>query len=1013
MTDPDWKPGLPRGFGLHHVNGGKPQKHQLLVPLLDANQTAQELVYQAPAAASHQTNRKRPISQHNNQLACSVKEETKSQEQRGCKRRAYDHGDAASSFPLIHEWDIVLGDTNAREGRTTAATKALRDIKVEFKDKYFGKHLGMWKEKAIAALDARLQQTLGQVGKVLIKCTRQNKDRVQGMQRYGYAGDPIPNFAEARDAKEALTKFFHSRDAPRLANEIAGYQRKLHALRQANPRPPAFLMQRFEERILFLARQLEMAEQENDVAAKQFLKDLGPVNPLKNQWKYLLEHRQAHPLTKGDACTQEIKPPPVSSIKVVKKKLPTESHTVSGLKMELKSLRAHLKKLETKCLIEDLLGDAEDGEPNETTLEENSTKELGRSKPALVSKPDMATIRNPQINADPRTKASHPKPISTHQSNSLHDVCGFNVEGDSKCLLGLSNGPDANSLDDLDMSDPDACLRILGLDSSEDITMHASLTSFSLDGSLLEQENTRPVAVSRRVRNEQPVRQDEISISTGKDPPGHVIDWEEEYSLGRNATVAQNSATSAPTREPVVMCPVDATPVLTNDSAIPTVAGVAMSALNPYCLSYVLGIQPPVFGVQNPMGITERSEKFVGPKFGPLAHVVDPLLLVQLIRERVMAMPMPPNAVETVVETKPEIELTLDVTVADENQDLDNNKKASSSAAIAVAVEDYLSNNKKPNNDDTSVHRPSVDVVVADTREIGIQQLAFSGDVGVKDPRSCSCSIESDNTLADQKATPRGLRNLYGRDLTSRKITQSHDADDERVKSDLSQNGMVRRRSSVTSSGSGETLMHPGAFSVDGPHFCESEAERNLDSDAAMSISVHAATSVGPYEIDVANVLSYETSVDIGRATSGRLHKDLIRRTLIDDIPVNAAGDDFVIPIASLVETPEIVYAELMEDDNLIVVSENNEPSQRRLPRPWRAFAILVRAVSRLRLRRGRSRRQMMTRENSFLSLISLRSFSSRLKRGHPRVGLWQEESLNSHLMEEFARDRPTTAYVC
>lgn len=1033
----------------HHHHGNESiTEEPLLVPVLDANSCAQEVVYQAPSSNNNNNNnnnntiQERPIAGmaiHNHdsssQSSSSLQESLSPRKRRALQQTQTTSGTTTkadnnnNNFELIQEWDVVLGDTSAREGRTTAATKVLRDIKLEFKDKYFGKKRGTWIDKAMGQLEMRVAQQWGQFGKVLIKCTAKNQNRVQGVQRYGYAGDAEPSFGQTKNVKEALTKFFHSRDAPNLAREVAGYQKKLLALKLENHRPPTVLMQHFEERVLFFARQLELADQEDDASAQKFLEDLAPINTLKSQWKILQEHKQAQPLKPGE-CDRKLPP---ASAREQKNENVVPSRTLTE---ELQYYRQQLKGLEQLYGSNDPLLEgfvrrlAFFEEQSDKAHRDDFAKELlKRSKPAQLLRTEWKTLQKvlgektqpddkpPALGLDPGAEDAFPKSISIRESDSPRGVCDDSI--DLNFLAGLSDGPGNNSLfsredivmsemdafpylgqgldslgskDGIALSDPDAILRMgLGLDSSEDMTMPASLGSFLLGGSdsdtRLDRGMAKRAAVSRRTARARRTSHDESSTSV--DPPGYFADSEEEYNRDRSAgaaTSAQPTTALAPlpSGERVVSLSVGAgaNPIPTID-AIPSVPGVPVAAhvpavLNPYMSYAVFAPQPPI--------LTEEADKLMMPTLASLSHVNDLLQLMRLIRAR--PMDMPSDAVETIVEDgKNDGDTDKNDDGTDKNDD-----DLKLDVEFPVNADDEKQQESDPSQTDAScgVEGP-----------ITQASLAGEGDVpsdSVVSPRQYL------GTSTDEKASPR-LQRIASRGAlrlqrSSHEVAENGKENEKRVMWNLPDVAIERGQNSHSSNSSTENglSLQPGAMAISGVGSDLSEGEIEADittGESFLKDGSYAYSYAVPRLQRWPSCDSEDNDITTNRTRAGR-NSDLIDGT--NGLPVL---------VATAVQPTELVYGELIDD------TATPTCRRRKLPRPWRAFGILVRAASKLRgpfrLRRSRSRRHL----NEDHSHASTKTTSSRVRRGHPRVGLWQDESRICNVIDDLARDLPTTEYVC
>uniref|UniRef100_A0A7S3P4V1 Uncharacterized protein n=2 Tax=Amphora coffeiformis TaxID=265554 RepID=A0A7S3P4V1_9STRA len=194
------------------------------------------------------------------------------------------------SFALIQEWHVVLGDMNCREGRTTEATKMLREVKALFQ----GNPKKEWIPRAIALFQTRLGhrfnykvaqglEPVDQIGQVLWRCTKKGMDKIETPHMYGYDGDSQPLFGTVKEPLECLTFFLESGDSPTLPKELARHKRELAKLRQSDKCPPDELMEEFAEHIKFFEQRIKNAEKGN-VVSEAFLKELNLIPSFRKVW---------------------------------------------------------------------------------------------------------------------------------------------------------------------------------------------------------------------------------------------------------------------------------------------------------------------------------------------------------------------------------------------------------------------------------------------------------------------------------------------------------------------------------------------------------------------------------------------------------------------------------------------------------------------------------------------------------------------------------------------------------
>jgi hypothetical protein len=200
------------------------------------------------------------------------------------------------------------------------ATQLLRKVKQEFQEKNKGEAKATRTKKMIEAFRQELSQRFANllpvvpIGRVLFKCTKAQKIPVSAPNFYGYDGDAKPQFGEAMSEEEALAHFLESRDAPSFPRDLAKYARELGKIQShglAGSSEQRAMVQDFEDRFNFFNGQQKRADS-GDAAAKKLLKDLAPINSVKNQWDLLQSCLESEVTScalaqsKGDATMQGV-----------------------------------------------------------------------------------------------------------------------------------------------------------------------------------------------------------------------------------------------------------------------------------------------------------------------------------------------------------------------------------------------------------------------------------------------------------------------------------------------------------------------------------------------------------------------------------------------------------------------------------------------------------------------------------------------------------------------------------
>jgi len=203
---------------------------------------------------------------------------------------------------IIQDCHAVLGDRHCA-GRTTIATVILREIKLEYKDKYKGKGVDNWYDDAMIEYDQRVKEkvpgfTQDDYETILVySYTPQGKkrkspadaeissNRVEKANCYKYHSDDFPKYGKAK-VPEAVKFFFNSKDAPTLSREISKYSSDFKKLKSGNYRqPPPMKMQVFEDFLKFCEDNLQKAKDEE--MAEQLLRSLNLIPTLRRLWEAL------------------------------------------------------------------------------------------------------------------------------------------------------------------------------------------------------------------------------------------------------------------------------------------------------------------------------------------------------------------------------------------------------------------------------------------------------------------------------------------------------------------------------------------------------------------------------------------------------------------------------------------------------------------------------------------------------------------------------------------------------
>lgn len=204
------------------------------------------------------------------------------------------------NFHVIQDWHAVLGDRHcAVTGRTTTATKMLKEIKQEFREDYVGKHGKRWYEAAIRKYHERMAQAFPHIsaqdrGRVLVQCTEQvlASDRVMDTCTYGYQGKEAL-YGPAK-VPEAIHFFFKSKDPPVLEKEMGKCRETLQSMRSNKvKRPPEEMLNEFEDFLCFIERKMD-APHEN-IMAKEILESVRWIPLLRRHSRFLRKHVEPVP----------------------------------------------------------------------------------------------------------------------------------------------------------------------------------------------------------------------------------------------------------------------------------------------------------------------------------------------------------------------------------------------------------------------------------------------------------------------------------------------------------------------------------------------------------------------------------------------------------------------------------------------------------------------------------------------------------------------------------------------
>lgn len=142
-----------------------------------------------------------------------------------------------ADFHVIQDWHALLGDKHSsNQGRSTTATRILKQIKQEFKEDNVGKHGTKWYAAAHDEYNRRVATHFPNIpaserGRILAQCTQQVLDsqRVEEPFTYGYAGKEAL-YGPAK-IPQALHFFFKSKDPPTLEKEVERYRAALSLFR--------------------------------------------------------------------------------------------------------------------------------------------------------------------------------------------------------------------------------------------------------------------------------------------------------------------------------------------------------------------------------------------------------------------------------------------------------------------------------------------------------------------------------------------------------------------------------------------------------------------------------------------------------------------------------------------------------------------------------------------------------------------------------------------------------------
>lgn len=208
---------------------------------------------------------------------------------------------SATTFQLIQPWHVVLGDTHARADRTTTSTIILRNLKEEYKQRFYGQKRSLWIPTAIQDLRHRLRQEFSNIMAndvpeheiVLLKCTgrvmeaKKTKRHVLVPNVFGYKGDPKPTYGTAK-FEDSITFFLTSRDSETFEQVLVKFRHLFDNLRQSTTHPSRRLMDDFEETLVFFENKVARSQQKDPLSIG-LLSSLKPLNTIKEQWKLLLD----------------------------------------------------------------------------------------------------------------------------------------------------------------------------------------------------------------------------------------------------------------------------------------------------------------------------------------------------------------------------------------------------------------------------------------------------------------------------------------------------------------------------------------------------------------------------------------------------------------------------------------------------------------------------------------------------------------------------------------------------
>lgn len=284
------------------------------------------------------------------------------------RARVEGYGNEVSTLPrtdpkdknilIIQDCHAVLGDRHCA-GRTTIATVILREIKLEYKDKYKGKGVDNWYGEAMTEYYKRVKERVPGFSQedyetVLVysyspkgrKKERRadseiGSNRVERPNCYKYACDDIPKYGKAK-VPEAVKFFFNSKDAPTLPKEISKYRSDFNKLKMSTDQPPAEKVKFFEDFLKFCEENLQKSKDEE--MASQLLHSLNLIPTLRRLWDTLKNSssgdKPSSKLSKGpETVAQKMlrankrATPPTTTAEVVKTpeeslQVPVDSQTI-------------------------------------------------------------------------------------------------------------------------------------------------------------------------------------------------------------------------------------------------------------------------------------------------------------------------------------------------------------------------------------------------------------------------------------------------------------------------------------------------------------------------------------------------------------------------------------------------------------------------------------------------------------------------------------------------------------